>query len=62
MSQDSDQTNIFNPDGSLTREYLLSRGYCCENGCRHCPYGFNTPKSTAEQPTAAVVQSDPETR
>jgi hypothetical protein len=22
----------------LTREYLLRRGYCCENGCRHCPY------------------------
>jgi len=18
--------------------YLLSRGYCCGNGCRHCPY------------------------
>ena len=23
----------------LTREYLLKRGYCCENRCRHCPYG-----------------------
>ena len=23
----------------LTREYLLRRGYCCENGCRNCPYG-----------------------
>ena len=22
----------------LTRRYLLNRGYCCENGCRHCPY------------------------
>ncbi len=22
----------------LTRHYLLGRGYCCENGCRHCPY------------------------
>ena len=20
--------------------YLLSRGYCCRSGCRHCPYGF----------------------
>ena len=20
--------------------YLLKRGYCCETGCRHCPYGF----------------------
>lgn len=22
----------------LTRRYLLDRGYCCERGCRHCPY------------------------
>jgi hypothetical protein len=23
----------------LTARYLLRRGYCCEQGCRHCPYG-----------------------
>jgi hypothetical protein len=23
----------------FTTRYLLLRGYCCENGCRHCPYG-----------------------
>lgn len=23
----------------LTADYLLRRGYCCGNGCRHCPYG-----------------------
>lgn len=22
----------------LTANYLLKRGYCCGNGCRHCPY------------------------
>lgn len=22
----------------LTRHFLLKRGYCCNNGCRHCPY------------------------
>ncbi len=22
----------------FTKSYLLKRGYCCENGCRHCPY------------------------
>ena len=22
----------------LTRRYLSNRGFCCENGCRHCPY------------------------
>ena len=25
----------------LTEHFLLKRGYCCENGCRHCPYGFD---------------------
>jgi len=23
----------------LTRRYLINRGFCCESGCRHCPYG-----------------------
>ncbi|MGI9056817.1 MAG: DUF5522 domain-containing protein [Pyrinomonadaceae bacterium] len=22
----------------LTGHFLKKRGYCCENGCRHCPY------------------------
>lgn len=22
----------------MTEEYLIRRGYCCANGCRHCPY------------------------
>lgn len=22
----------------FTAHFLLRRGYCCENGCRHCPY------------------------
>jgi len=22
----------------LTARYHLRRGYCCEHGCRHCPY------------------------
>ncbi|TND08014.1 MAG: hypothetical protein FD123_2697 [Bacteroidetes bacterium] len=25
----------------FTAQYLLRRGYCCQNGCKHCPYGFN---------------------
>jgi uncharacterized protein (TIGR00290 family) len=24
----------------FTTAYHLRRGYCCESGCRHCPYGF----------------------
>ena len=22
----------------LTAHFLEKRGYCCNNGCRHCPY------------------------
>jgi hypothetical protein len=24
----------------FTETYHLRRGYCCESGCRHCPYGY----------------------
>lgn len=24
----------------LTAKYLLDRGYCCGNGCKHCPYNY----------------------
>ncbi|NIK73874.1 hypothetical protein FHS56_001387 [Thermonema lapsum] len=27
----------------LTAHYLRKRGYCCKNGCKHCPYGFKKP-------------------
>jgi len=28
----------------FTEKYLLKRGYCCTNGCKHCPYGFDKKK------------------
>ena len=31
----------------LTRRYLANRGFCCENRCRHCPYG-NAPDPVLE--------------
>lgn len=24
----------------LTEKYLRERGYCCGNGCKHCPYEY----------------------
>lgn len=24
----------------FTEVYHKMRGYCCESGCKHCPYGF----------------------
>jgi hypothetical protein len=31
-----------NKEGLLvfTEKYLLDRGYCCGNGCLHCPYNY----------------------
>ncbi|MFT4061226.1 MAG: DUF5522 domain-containing protein [Edaphocola sp.] len=37
----------FNDEGKmvLTAHFLSKRGYCCGNGCLHCPYGFqNVPE------------------
>jgi hypothetical protein len=37
----------YNPQGFivLTEAYHLERGYCCGNGCRHCPYEYkNVPE------------------
>jgi Family of unknown function (DUF5522) len=25
----------------LTEKYHLEKGYCCGNGCKHCPYDFD---------------------
>ncbi len=25
----------------FTEKYHLKRGYCCQSGCKHCPYGFD---------------------
>jgi len=32
----------------FTAEYHLKRGYCCQSGCRHCPYGFEKPGTDGE--------------
>ena len=36
----------YSPEGYIifTAKYLLKRGYCCKNGCKHCPYGFDKAK------------------
>ena len=34
----------------FTAHYLRQRGYCCESGCRHCPYGFVRENPAEEGP------------
>jgi hypothetical protein len=26
----------------LTQHYHLNKGYCCGNGCKHCPFDFES--------------------
>jgi hypothetical protein len=37
----------------FTAHFLLRRGYCCESGCRHCPYGDAT---EVTQPSISQVK------
>ncbi len=34
------EDDFYMEDGKfvLTERYHLKRGFCCGNGCRHCPY------------------------
>ena len=34
----------------FTAAFLLKRGYCCESGCRHCPYGYSSDKPIERLP------------
>ena len=55
-----------NADGYvvLTEKYHLDKGYCCGNGCKHCPFQYeNVPeprrselKSFSEKQTADTLR------
>lgn len=32
----------------FTEKFLRARGYCCESGCRHCPWGFRRDQRSDE--------------
>lgn len=38
------------PEGYIvfTEKYHLKRGYCCQSGCRHCPWKFKVPAPKAK--------------
>ncbi|MBK8140595.1 MAG: hypothetical protein KA399_01175 [Chitinophagaceae bacterium] len=40
----------------LTEQYHLEKGYCCGNGCKHCPYEYeNVP-----EPKKSILQEEKE--
>lgn len=42
----------FTGEGFLvfTEKYHLKRGYCCQSGCRHCPYGYDPKQGRIVRP------------
>ena len=49
MGQEINENEDFylNEEGNMvfTAKYLLRKGECCGNGCRHCPYNYiNVPE------------------
>jgi hypothetical protein len=34
----------------FTEKYHLKRGYCCQSGCKHCPWKNKDEKSNANHP------------
>jgi hypothetical protein len=42
----------------FTAQYHLERGYCCGNGCLHCPYEYeNVPEQTLKLPKGGLEES-----
>ncbi|MEO1253988.1 MAG: DUF5522 domain-containing protein [Bacteroidota bacterium] len=48
--QKESEDYYINSQGLLvfTEKYHLKRGYCCGNGCLHCPYGHENVKKDTE--------------
>jgi hypothetical protein len=39
----------------LTEIYHLKKGYCCGNGCKHCPYNYiNVPEPRRSELQAQI--------
>jgi len=46
----------------LTEKYHLEKGYCCGNGCRHCPYDYeNVPEPKRSTLVQQRNEKDPNT-
>lgn len=41
----------------LTEKYHLERGYCCGNGCKHCPYQY---ENVPEPKKSWLLKSNPD--
>ncbi len=42
----------------FTARFHLRRGYCCESGCRHCPYKSGAAKRAETQFNGKVCETE----
>lgn len=42
-----------------TARYLAERGFCCNGGCRHCPYGTDGVTLVSPQPLLEILPEEP---
>ena len=54
VEERTNEVEVFDEDGALSRAFLLQRGFCCENGCKNCPYGFNKTSRIEERTGGAA--------
>ncbi len=45
----------------LTEKYLFDRGYCCGNGCLHCPYAYQNVEEPRRSALMNQLSSDERT-
>ncbi|MCI5081454.1 MAG: DUF5522 domain-containing protein [Saprospiraceae bacterium] len=43
----------------FTAHFLRKRGYCCQSGCRHCPYGFTPSPPASSRPDTQSERDKP---
>ena len=42
-----------------TSQYLRDRGFCCNGGCRHCPYGSDGALLPTLQSSLVILPEEP---
>ena len=43
----------------LTEKFHLKKGYCCGNGCKHCPFNYESvPEPKRSDLIAAAISSN----
>lgn len=57
---DDDELFYMNDSGFMvfTAEYLLQRGYCCGNGCKHCPFDYKAVQNPEQKQKMITAQKE----